>query len=107
MANAAAGIAWEPPVPTLETADVALMADDLLHLPFAVGLSRRSPSIILQNVFKSPRVVVLLFLATKFGLVIGPAVAAHEGSTLVGMFTALRLLGYDCPLSAMRLKKKC
>ena len=33
----------------LETADVALMADDLGKLPFAVGLSRASRSIIRQN----------------------------------------------------------
>ena len=33
----------------LETADVALMADDLKQLPFAVGLSRASRAIIRQN----------------------------------------------------------
>jgi len=38
--------------------------------------------------------VALLVPATVFGLGIGPAVAAHEGSTLVVVFNALRLLGY-------------
>ena len=78
----------------LETADVALMADDLSHLPFAVGLSRHTRSIILQNVFISLGVVVLLVPATIMGLGIGAAVAVHEGSTLVVVVNALRLLAY-------------
>ncbi|GLT01126.1 ATPase [Sphingobium jiangsuense] len=78
----------------LETADVALMADDLSHLPFAVDLSRKTRSIIRQNVFVSLGVVALLVPATIFGLGIGPAVALHEGSTLLVVFNALRLLAY-------------
>ena len=78
----------------LETADVALMADDLSHLPFAVGLSRRTRRIIRQNVFVSLGVVGLLVPATILGLGIGPAVAMHEGSTLIVVFNALRLLAY-------------
>ena len=39
-------------------------------------------------------VVVLLIPATILGLGIGPAVALHEGSTLVVVFNALRLLTY-------------
>ena len=78
----------------LETADVALMADDLSHLPFAVGLSRHTRGIILQNVFISLGVVALLVPATVLGLGIGPAVAVHEGSTLVVVVNALRLLAY-------------
>ncbi len=78
----------------LETADVALMADDLGHLPFAVGLSRQTRSIIRQNVFVSLGVVALLVPATILGLGIGPAVAMHEGSTLIVVFNALRLLAY-------------
>lgn len=82
----------------LETADVALMADDLSHLAFAVGLSRRTRSIIRQNVFVSLGVVALLVPATILGLGIGPAVAMHEGSTLLVVFNALRLLAYrDLP----------
>lgn len=78
----------------LETADVALMADDLSHLPFAVGLSRQTRRIIRQNVFVSLGVVALLVPATILGLGIGPAVAMHEGSTLIVVFNALRLLAY-------------
>lgn len=78
----------------LETADVALMADDLAKLPFAAGLSRQTRRIIRQNVFVSLGVVAVLLPATIFGLGIGPAVIAHEGSTLLVVFNALRLLGY-------------
>ena len=78
----------------LETADVALMADDLSHLPFAVGLSRTTRSVIRQNVFVSLGIVAFLVPATILGLGIGPAVAVHEGSTLLVVFNALRLLAY-------------
>ncbi len=39
-------------------------------------------------------VVVVLVPATIFGIGIGAAVAAHEGSTLVVVANALRLLAY-------------
>ena len=78
----------------LETADIALMADSLKQLPFAVGLSRRTSGIIRQNLWISLGMVALLVPATIFGLAIGPAVALHEGSTLIVVFNALRLLVY-------------
>lgn len=76
----------------LETADIALMADDLKALPFAVKISRRSNRIIAQNLWASLGVVALLIPATIFGLGIGPAVLIHEGSTLIVVANALRLL---------------
>jgi Cd2+/Zn2+-exporting ATPase len=96
MASATVGIAMGAAGSdvALETADIALMADDLAHLPFAIGLSRRTRSIIRQNMVVSLGVVVVLVPATIFGLGIGPAVAAHEGSTLVVVANALRLLAY-------------
>ena len=103
MANATVGIAMGAAGSdvALETADVALMADNLAHLPFAVGLSRRTRAVIRQNVFVSLGVVALLVPATVFGLGIGPAVAMHEGSTLLVVFNALRLLAYrDSVLAA-------
>jgi Cd2+/Zn2+-exporting ATPase len=96
MASATVGVAMGAAGSdvALETADVALMADDLSHLPFAVGLSRATSGIIKQNLYLSLGVVGLLLPATIFGLGIGPAVLAHEGSTLVVVFNALRLLAY-------------
>jgi Cd2+/Zn2+-exporting ATPase len=78
----------------LETADVALMADDLAKLPFAIGLSRRTSRIIRQNIWISLGMVAFLVPATLFGLGLGPAVLLHEGSTIVVVLNALRLLGY-------------
>ena len=78
----------------LETADIALMADDLKHLPFAVGLSRRTSSVIRQNLWVSLGVVAFLIPSTIFGLQIGAAIIFHEGSTLLVVFNALRLLAY-------------
>ena len=83
----------------LETADVALMGDDLGRLPFAVGLSRRSRGIIRQNLFISLGVIALLIVSTITGIAgIGAAVLVHEGSSLVVIANALRLLRYDPPV---------
>ncbi len=81
----------------LETADIALMADELGHLPFAVGLSRQTRRIIRQNIWISLGMIAFLVPATLFGLRMGAAVLLHEGSTVVVVFNALRLLGYGGP----------
>jgi Cd2+/Zn2+-exporting ATPase len=79
----------------LETADVALMADDLSKLPFAVGLSRASQAIIKQNLAISLGVIGLLIATSVLGLIaLSGAVVLHEGSTIVVVLNALRLLGY-------------
>lgn len=79
----------------LETADVALMADDLSRLPFAIGLSKATKRIIWQNLAISLGVIVLLIAATVSGVSgIGATVVFHEGSTLVVVANALRLLAY-------------
>jgi Cd2+/Zn2+-exporting ATPase len=79
----------------LETADVALMADDLGKLPFAVGLSRASRAIIRQNLAISLGVIALLVLTSVVGwMQLGWAVVFHEGSTILVVVNALRLLGY-------------
>ena len=97
LANATVGIAMggAGTAVALETADVALMGDDLGNLPFAVGLSRKARGIIRQNLYISLSVIAVLILATTTGIFgIGPAVLVHEGSTLVVIANALRLLGY-------------
>ena len=80
----------------LETADVALMADDLGKLPFAVGLSRASRRIIQQNLAISLGVIGLLIGTSVLGLVaLSGAVVLHEGSTILVVLNALRLLTYN------------
>lgn len=79
----------------LETADIALMADRLDNLPFAIALSRKTKGIIKQNLWVSLGIVALLIPATIFGVAnIGAAVAIHEGSTLLVVGNALRLLKF-------------
>ncbi len=96
MAGATVGIAMGAAGSdvALETADVALMADDLTHLPFAIGLSLATRRIIRQNLWISLGMIAFLVPATVFGLSLGPAVVLHEGSTLVVVLNALRLLVY-------------
>jgi len=79
----------------LETADIALMSDDLDGLPFAVGLSQACRRVIRQNLWASLGMVAFLVPATVSGFAgIGMAVALHEGSTLLVVVNALRLLAY-------------
>ena len=73
---------------------MALMADDLRHLPFAVGLSRKTRGGIRQNLWLSLGMVAFLVPATILDLGIGSAVTLHEGSTCL-VFNALRLRMYQ------------
>ena len=80
----------------LETADVALMSDKIENLPFVIALSRASKRIIKQNIWISLGVVVMLVPVTVLGLTnIGLAVAFHEGSTILVVLNALRLLRFN------------
>ncbi|MEQ1854942.1 MAG: heavy metal translocating P-type ATPase [Longimicrobiales bacterium] len=97
LATATVGIAMggAGTAAALETADVALMGDDLAGIPFAVGLSRRTRMVIRQNLAISLSVMALLIAATTTGFFgIGPAVLVHEGSTLLVVGNALRLLRF-------------
>jgi Cd2+/Zn2+-exporting ATPase len=79
----------------LETADVALMADDLGKLPFAVGLGRATRRVVGQNLGVALGVMALLVGASIAGVVgIGGAIVLHEGSTLIVVANALRLLAF-------------
>lgn len=97
MANSTVGIAMGAAGSdvALETADVALMSDKIENLPFVIGLSRKSKMIIKQNLWISLGIVAVLIPATILGYAtIGPAVIIHEGSTLLVVLNALRLLRY-------------
>lgn len=80
----------------LEVADVALMSDKIESLPFVFGLSNASKKIITQNIWISLGMVFFLVPITILGLTnIGVAVLLHEGSTIVVVLNALRLLRYE------------
>jgi Cd2+/Zn2+-exporting ATPase len=98
MANSTVGIAMGAAGSdvALETADIALMANSLSMLPFAIGLSRKAKRIIKQNLWISLGMVAVLVPLTLTGIAsMGPAVIMHEGSTLVVVLNALRLLAYN------------
>ena len=99
MAHATIGIAMGAAGSdvALETADVALMGDELSRLPFVIGLSRATSRIIRQNLWISLGMVAVLVPATLLGLQLGLAVVFHEGSTLLVVANALRLLAYREP----------
>jgi len=77
----------------LETADVALMADELGKLPFAVRLSRQARAIIRQNVALSLGIkAVFLVLAVVGMATLWMAVFADMGASLIVTFNGMRLL---------------
>jgi Cd2+/Zn2+-exporting ATPase len=98
LANATVGIALGGASTdvALETADVALMADDLTKLPFAVGLGRATRSLIIQNLVIAMGVIFTLIFSALFGWAsLGITVLIHEGSTIAVAFNSLRLLKFD------------
>jgi Cd2+/Zn2+-exporting ATPase len=76
----------------LETADIALMADNLLRLPFAICLSRKTLSVIKQNIaFAILIKVVFLALAVPGFATLWMAVFADMGASLLVIFNSMRL----------------
>jgi len=77
----------------LETADVALMADDLSRLPYLIRFSHRNWGIIRQNLALSVVVIGGLIIGAVSGVFSLPAVViAHEVSEFVVIASGLRML---------------
>ncbi|MGO3928346.1 heavy metal translocating P-type ATPase [Rhodopseudomonas pseudopalustris] len=77
----------------IETADVALMSDDISKLPWLIRHSRRTLAIIRQNIAFSLGVKALFFVLTFAGLAnLWGAIAADTGASLLVVANALRLL---------------
>ncbi len=79
----------------LETADVALMGDDLTKLPYALRLSRRALAVVRQNVIVS-LVVKALFMALAISGVatLWMAVLADTGTSVLVTLNGMRMLRY-------------
>ena len=79
----------------LETADIALMADDLTRLPYLATLSSAASGVIRQNIWSSLGVKLLLAAAAPFGYVsvLGAIVIGDMGMSLGVTGNALRLAG--------------
>lgn len=79
----------------LETAEIALLSDNIGQLPFAVGLSRKTKKIIKQNLCISLGSIALLIPMAIFNITgIGVTILLHEGTTILVIVNALRLLSY-------------
>jgi Cd2+/Zn2+-exporting ATPase len=79
----------------METADVVLMSDNLKNIPFALKLSRRSQTVIFQNLgFSLLVIAVLVASALGFHLPLPIGVVGHEGSTVLVCLNGLRLLAF-------------
>lgn len=79
----------------LETADVALMGDELSRLPEALTLARRSARVMRQNIVASLVVKAVFVALVPFGLVtLWMAVAADMGMSLLVTVNGLRLFRY-------------
>lgn len=77
----------------VETADIALMGDNLLKLPEAIGLAKRTVRVMRQNIsIALLTVLVLLFGVFAGGVTMAVGMLVHEGSVLVVILNAMRLL---------------
>jgi cation transport ATPase len=78
----------------VETADIALMSDDLTRLPWLVRHSRRTVGMVKQNIAFSLAFKFAVMLLALGGLAtLWMAIAADMGVTLLVVFNSLRLLG--------------
>jgi len=77
----------------IETADIALMSDDLSKLPWLINHSRCTLTIIRQSIFFSLAVKSLFVVLTFAGFAsLWAAIAADMGASLLVIFNGLRLL---------------
>ena len=96
MASASFGIAMGAmgSDAAIETADIALMTDDLEKLSWLIGHSRRTLAVIRQNITFSLGVKAVFVVLTFAGYAtLWGAIAADVGASLLVVANALRLLG--------------
>lgn len=77
----------------IETADVALMADDLLKLPNFIVLSRRTRRVLVQNIVAAIGIKAVFFVLALLGMAtLWMAVFADVGASILVVMNGLRLL---------------
>lgn len=77
----------------METADIALMADDLSKVPYTMGLSQQTLTIIKQNIgFALLLKLIALLLVIPGWLTLWLAILADMGATILVVFNSLRLM---------------
>ena len=79
----------------IETADVALMQDDLRRLPLFIELSRQAGSILKQNIALAIGIKLVFFVLALMGqATLWMAVFADMGASLIVVFNGLRMLRF-------------
>ena len=79
----------------IETADMALMADDLEQIPYAVSLSKATRWNVMENVGIAVLTVGLLLAGVLLSAVhLAGGMLVHEGSVLLVILNGMRLLRY-------------
>jgi Cd2+/Zn2+-exporting ATPase len=82
----------------IETADIALMADDLAKLSWLIRHAKRSLAVIRQNISLSLAVKAIFVVLTFLGYAsLWVAIAADMGASLLVIFNGLRLLRPETP----------
>jgi Cd2+/Zn2+-exporting ATPase len=77
----------------IETADIALMTDDLLKIPEAIRLSKATLNNIRQNVVIALLTVALLLIGVMLGQVhMAEGMLIHEASVMIVILNGMRLL---------------
>ena len=85
----------------IETADIALMGDNLAGLPEAIALARRTVRTMHQNVAIALVTVALLLAGVLFGgVTMAVGMLVHEASVLIVIVNAMRLLRPVRPVTA-------
>lgn len=75
----------------IETADVALMGEDLRHLPKVLAHSRRARRIMLQNIAFSVAIIAILIPLAAFGVLgLATVVLIHETAEVFVILNAIR-----------------
>ena len=79
----------------IETADIALMSDDLSKVPWLIKHSRRTLAIIKQNIIFALMIKAVFMVLALMGIAtLWMAIMADTGASLIVIFNGLRMLRY-------------
>ena len=81
---------------SLEAADVVLMSDELSKLPYVISLSKKTLSVIKQNIAIALMTKFVFMMLGMFGFAtLWMAIIADDGATLVVILNGLRILRFN------------
>jgi Cd2+/Zn2+-exporting ATPase len=85
----------------IETADIALMSNNLLNVPYSISLGKKTLQVIKQNIVVSLGVKFVFLSLAVFGLAgLEFAIGADSGVAILVILNGLRLIRFKLPMSA-------